>query len=109
MVLSLKPINIDITSLLIQRCYFFTIKDIILCHLPHSNTSNNKSLKILNFSLGPVVLVGIACTGFAFMAAAMPGPVTEIGGYFFGSCGGPLIALFIMGGAFRFVNWAVSM
>ena len=56
-----------------------------------------------------MLLVGIACTGFAFMAASMPGPVTEIASYFFGSCGGPLIALFVLGGAFRFVNWTVSI
>ncbi|ELU15287.1 hypothetical protein CAPTEDRAFT_171192 [Capitella teleta] len=58
---------------------------------------------IINKTL--VVLFGVVATAVAFLAAQMPGPVSQIAGTFGGATAGPLLGLFILGGAFPFVDW----
>ena len=55
-----------------------------------------------------VVVMGVLSSTVALMAASMQGPVTQMAGSFVGSCGGPLLGVFLLGGLFKWTNWAVS-
>ena len=63
---------------------------------------------IVDVDFATVVAVGLVSMCVSFMAASMPGPVTQMGAIFFGACGGPMVGVFLLGGMFRWTNWIVS-
>ncbi|KAK7110795.1 hypothetical protein V1264_014614 [Littorina saxatilis] len=51
-----------------------------------------------------VVFYGLLTIGLAYLMKSMTGPVTQIATSAFGACGGPMVGMFLLGGAFPWGN-----